>query len=193
MKNKTLLASFLAVAMISFALMLACEQEKKQVAEMTSADQIKYGEYLVNLAGCNDCHSPKIFTAQGPMPDTTRLLSGHPSDAPIPEIPPGVIAPEKWGALGSIDFTAWAGPWGVSFATNLTPDALTGMRTWDEASFIAAMRTGKHRGTGRDILPPMPWFNFMKLKDADLRAILAYLRSLKPVENKVPAPIPPGN
>jgi hypothetical protein len=90
--------------------------------------------------------------------------------------------------------TAWAGPWGVSFAINLTPDVETGIGEWSEESFIRLARTGKHQGqpNGRDILPPMPWFNMKELTDADLKAMWAYLRSLQPVKNQVPLPVLPG-
>ena len=51
------------------------------------------GRYLVNVAGCGDCHTPKLFTATGPEPDASRLLSGHPADVKLPPVPPGVIGP----------------------------------------------------------------------------------------------------
>ncbi len=90
--------------------------------------------------------------------------------------------------------TAWAGPWGVSFAVNLTPDRETGIGEWNEEMFIKAMRTGKHQGqpNGRDILPPMPWPDLKDLTDGDLKAIWAYLRSVPPVKNQVPFPLPPA-
>jgi len=88
--------------------------------------------------------------------------------------------------------TAWAGPWGISYAANLTPDQNTGLGIWTEYMFIKAMRTGKHMGAGRDILPPMPWQNLNKLSDADLRAVYAYLRTVPAVKNRVPDPVPPG-
>ena len=89
--------------------------------------------------------------------------------------------------------TAWAGPWGVSFAANLTPDKETGIAEWSEEHFIQALRTGKHQGqpNGRDILPPMPWQFFKSMTDEDLKAIFAYLRSLPPVKNQVPLPVLP--
>jgi hypothetical protein len=61
---------------------------------------------------------------------------------------------------------------------------------WSEENFIQAMRTGKHQGqpNGRDILPPMPWFNLKDLTDGDLKAIWAYMRSLPPIKNQVPFP-----
>jgi hypothetical protein len=150
------------------------------------------GEYLVHLGGCNDCHSPKTFSAAGPAVDTTRLLSGHPATAKVPTIPAGSIGPEAWGALASNDFTAWAGPWGVSFARNLTPDQATGLGSWTEAMFIQTIRDGKHQGTGRPLLPPMPWQEYRNLTDEDLSAIWAYLQSIPAVNNAVPEPIPPA-
>lgn len=153
---------------------------------------IKRGKYLVTLGGCNHCHSPKVMSPMGPVPDTTRLLSGHPADAPALEVPKGLLAPDKWGALTSNHMTEWAGPWGVSFARNLTPDVATGIGSWTEAIFIKALRTGKDMGKGRNILPPMPWQDIGESPDSDLKAIFAYLKSLKPINNAVPNPISPA-
>lgn len=155
------------------------------------ADRVKRGEYLVNLGGCNDCHSPKIMTDAGPVPDPSRLLSGHPADEKIDAIPPGLFKPGGWFTVTNGHFTAWAGPWGVSFTANLTPDEITGTGAWTEDVFIAALRSGKHMGAGRAILPPMPWQYIGQCTDQDLKDIFAYLQSLKPIENMVPAPIPP--
>jgi len=101
------------------------------------------------------------------------------------------LAPDKWGAVASNDLTAWAGLWGVSFAANLTPDQ-TGLGAWREEDFIKTMRTGKHFGIGRPVLPPMPWYDVAALTDDDLKAVFAYLRSLKPIRNAVPPPLPPA-
>jgi hypothetical protein len=91
--------------------------------------------------------------------------------------------------------TAWAGPWGVSFAANLTPDVSTGIGEWSEQTFIQTMRTGKHQGqpNGRDILPPMPWFNLKEMPEDDLKAMWAYLRSIPPIKNQVPFPVVPSS
>ena len=160
-----------------------------------SPAQIERGKMLVSGGACNDCHTPKVFVKMGPMmvpvPDTTRLLSGHPADSKLPEVPKGVIAPDQWGGVFSNDLTAWAGPWGVSFTRNLTPDVATGIGSWTEDMFVKTIKSGKHMGEGRDILPPMPWPEYRNLPDADLKAIFAYLRSIKPVENAVPDPIAP--
>ena len=89
--------------------------------------------------------------------------------------------------------TGWSGPWGVSFAANLTPDPETGvLRDFTEQQFIQTMRTGRHQGQGRQILPPMPWFNYGQMTDEDLKAVFAYLRQIPPVKNKVPDPLPPA-
>jgi mono/diheme cytochrome c family protein len=152
---------------------------------------VERGEYLATQGHCNDCHTPKVFTPDGPVLDTTRLMSGHRADVAVPAIPDGVIGPDAWGALASNDLTAWAGPWGVSFGANLTPDA-TGLAGWTPEIFTAAMRTGRHAGVGRPILPPMPWELTGRLTDDDLRALFAYLQTLRPVANTVPAPIPPA-
>jgi hypothetical protein len=158
-------------------------------------DLVKRGEYLVTIAGCHDCHTPKVQNPQGiPIPDQGRLLSGHPEKSPYPTWSPEDGQNRHAIALTNEMMTAWAGPWGVSFAANLTPDKETGIREWSQAMFIQALRTGKHQGQadGRDILPPMPWFNTRQATDEDLQAIWAYLRSLPPVKNQVPFPVPPN-
>jgi mono/diheme cytochrome c family protein len=151
----------------------------------------KHGEYLVGFGGCNDCHTPKIMGPKGPVPNPAKLLSGHQADANLPDLPQGLFAPGKWGGITNSDMTAWVGGWGTSFAANLTPDKATGTGAWTEDVFIKAMRTGKHLGTGREILPPMPWFSLAALTDQDLKDIFAYLHSVKPIVNKVPVPVPP--
>jgi len=147
------------------------------------------GRYLVEAMACSDCHTPWHVGPNGPEPDLSRGLSGHPADLlvpPAPELEPGL-----WVTTVAATNTAWAGPWGVSFTANLTPDVETGIGSWSEDTFIATLRTGKHLGMGRPILPPMPWPAFAKLSDADLRAMFAYLRSQPPIANRVPQPVPP--
>lgn len=151
-------------------------------------DPVKRGGYLVTIGGCNDCHTPLKMGPKGPEPDFTRRLSGHPAMLKMTAVP-AVDMP--WTFIGGATMTAWAGPWGVSYAANLTPDPATGLAV-DEAGFVKAMRSGKHYGAGRDILPPMPWQNLAQATDDDLKAIYAYLRSLPPIENEVPEPAPPA-
>ena len=153
-------------------------------------DPIKRGEYLVTIAGCHDCHTPLMMGANGPEPDMTRALSGHPQDFPVTG--PATLA-EPWMAATTPTLTAWSGPWGVSFTANLTSDEKTGvLRDFTEEQFIQTMRTGRHLGKGRQILPPMPWQVIGKMTDDDLKALFAYLRQVPAIENKVPEPIPPA-
>lgn len=187
MKQRNAKAPGIALLAISGTLLLlaGCSTEN------TGTSIIDRGEYLVMVGGCGDCHSPKVVTDAGPVPDAKKLLSGYPSDAKLPEIPRGIIGPAQWGAITTNDMTAWAGSWGVSFAYNLTPDPVTGIGNWDGSLFIQMLRTGKFMGTSRDMLPPMPWQAMGKMADDDLKAIFAYLKSLPPVVNAIPAPLPP--
>jgi cytochrome c len=152
--------------------------------------QIARGRYLVTIGGCNDCHTPLKKTADGPPTwDQERLLSGHPDTLVMPAVP---AASEPWGLTLGNTMTAFAGPWGVSFSRNLTPDAETGLGAWTEKDFMATIRNGRHLGRGRPLLPPMPWFNYREATDEDLKAIFAYLRSIPAVKNRVPDPRPPA-
>jgi hypothetical protein len=146
------------------------------------------GRFLVGIGGCNDCHTPLKMGPKGPEPEMTRMLSGHPEDANYPP-PPKLSGP--WFAA-TAGMTAWAGPWGISYAANLTPDQNTGLGIWTEEMFVKAMKTGKHFGVGREILPPMPWRALAPLSEEDLKAIYAYLRSIPPVKNHVPDPVLPS-
>jgi mono/diheme cytochrome c family protein len=145
------------------------------------------GEYLVLTSGCHDCHTPMMVGKDGPEPDMSRMLSGHPQSL---QMPPAPALPEgPWLVVASATNTAWAGPWGVSFTANLTPDADTGLGQWTQANFTNALRTGRHMGRGRPILPPMPIPAYKNLNDQDLEAIYTYLRSIPPVRNQVPEPL----
>lgn len=148
-------------------------------------DMVKRGEYLVTITHCHDCHTPWKDGPQGPAPDMSLALSGHPEAMKLPD-PPKPVGPWIWSGAGSN--TAFAGPWGISYAINLTPDP-TGLGSWTEKMFVDAMRTGRHAGVGRPILPPMPWPNVGKMTDADLKALFAYLKSLKPIKNSAPAAV----
>ncbi len=156
--------------------------------QAVTSHEVERGAYLVRLMVCNDCHTPHRAGPNGPEPDTSRTLSGH-REGEVVAAPMKTDGPWIWGGTGTM--TAFSGPWGVSFAANLTPDPETGLGNWDAETFIQALRTGRHEGRGRPILPPMPWPFFRQATDEDLRAIFAYLRTLPPVRNKVPQPIDP--
>lgn len=145
--------------------------------------QIERGKYLVSISGCHDCHTPLMMTAQGPVPDFSRALSGHPQGLALPP-PPAAAGPWVWGGAGTN--TAFWGPWGISYSVNITSDKETGIGTWREEDFIAMARSGRHLGVGRPILPPMPWPSLSAMTDEDLQAMYAYLQSTRPVKNAVP-------
>ncbi|MEO8521801.1 MAG: c-type cytochrome [Acidobacteriota bacterium] len=144
------------------------------------------GKYLVTATGCNDCHTPSKMGANGPEPDMALMLSGHPASMTLPP-PPAPSGP--WIVSTSASTTAFAGPWGISYTRNLTPDPESGLGQWTEQQFIDTIRTGREQGRGRELLPPMPWPMYKNFNDADLKAIFAYLRSIPAIKNKVPDPV----
>lgn len=158
-------------------------------AAAPAADAVARGAYLVRFGSCNDCHTPFRMGPKGPEPDMSRALSGHPSALGVPAAPPKLADPWVWAGTGTN--TAFAGPWGMSFSANLTPDEATGLGNWTEEQFIMALRTGRHEGKGRPILPPMPYPFVGSLNDDDLKAVFAYLRSIPAIPNRVPAPVDP--
>jgi len=182
----------LAIAAFSGAMLRAIGTEGQDAAATAAQKKtrIDRGSYLVGMMGCNDCHTPWKMGPKGPEPDMTRALTGHPQDVVLPPAP---AASGPWIWHGAATNTAFAGPWGVSFTANLTPDAETGLGKWTEEMFIATMRTARHQGKGRPILPPMPVKMIGKANDEDLKSIFAYLQSLAPVKNKVPAPVEPAD
>jgi hypothetical protein len=118
------------------------------------------------------------------------MLSGHPESLVMP--PPPALGDGPWVWMGAGTNTAFAGPWGISYAFNLTPDA-TGLKEWTEEMFVGAIKTGWHMGVenSRMILPPMPWPAYRNATEEDLKAIYAYLRTIPPISNTVPAIQPP--
>ncbi|MGN7887642.1 c-type cytochrome [Dyadobacter endophyticus] len=164
----------------------------ESVVVASKDDAVKRGEYLVTIMGCADCHAPKKMTPKGPAPDMDRFLSGHNSTQPLGTFDKSILKTGEWVVFNG-QSTAFAGPWGMSFAANLTPDE-TGIGNWSFEQFNTAMRKGKFKGleNSRPLMPPMPWFNYVNMADDDMRAIFAYLKSIKPVSNVVPSYIPPA-
>jgi mono/diheme cytochrome c family protein len=128
-----------------------------------ASTQAKRGHYIVELAGCGHCHTPGHFRGKE---DASRELGG------------GDVGFEVPGA-------------GTFVGPNLTPDKQTGLGTWSDQQIATAIRSGV-RPDGRMLSPVMPWPEFSNLNDADLKAIIVYLRTLKPVSNQVPGPLAAG-
>ena len=177
----------LAAATLLLSTSIAFAQDAP--ASAADAATVARGKYLVTIAGCNDCHTPMVMGPNGPERDMTRMLSGHPETLEMPPVPP--LPPGPWGAVAAATFTAWAGPWGVSFTANITPDMETGLGKWTFQNFKDTIRTGRRMGRGREILPPMPIPMYQHFTDEDLQAIFAYLRTIPAVKNRVPEPWAP--
>jgi len=165
----------------------ACSTRPAAPAPNAGADRLARGRLLVSIGGCNDCHTPMKFDPElgMPVPDMTRMLSGHPAGGPDPA---STLSGHDMAAIGPT-FTSFRLPFGVVYPANLTPDRDTGLGGWTEEMFVRAVRTGRHMGgSGRPILPPMPWMTLAQQSDEDLKAIFAYLQSVPAIRNDVPAP-----
>jgi hypothetical protein len=194
-KEKLILA--VAALIASVAVIFAASASRPVVPEMRKAQPdhaeiVARGKYLITVGGCNDCHTPWTIQANGkPGPDMTRELSGHPQNVKITS--PMQLRSDRFNVAWSSTNTAFSGPWGVSFTANLTPDKDTGTGIWTFDIFKNTIRNGRHWGVARELLPPMPWFNYRQMSDEDLYAIYAYTRTVKPIHNEVPQPLPPAS
>ncbi len=124
---------------------------------------VERGAYLVVIAGCNDCHTPGFFFGK---PDKDKFLGGSDVGFEIPGL-------------------------GVFNGRNITPDKETGIGAWTDEQITAAITTGK-RPDGRQLAPIMNYAAFTHMTKEDVAAVVAYLRSIPPVHNKVPGPFKPG-
>lgn len=151
-------------------------------------NQEKWGEHLVQIGGCNDCHTPKKMGPNGPEDDMSLMLSGHPAQQP----PAAFDAKEaaKKQLVVTQTFTSWVGPWGISYAENLTPDE-TGLGNWTEAQFLKALKEKKWKGidNSRPLLPPMSMMSATIMSEDELKAIFAYLKTIPPIKNVPPAAV----
>ena len=125
-----------------------------------SQEVVERGRYLTSIMDCSGCHTPG---ALGGKPDSTRPLGGSDIGFKIPSL-------------------------GIFYPPNLTPDRESGLGTWTTEQIVKAVRTGV-RPDGRMLAPVMPYHNYAILTDDDARALATYLRTLKPVRNKVPGPV----
>jgi hypothetical protein len=198
-KSYSALIAGLAIAAFGFT---SCSENKPEEPAVMSTStektsfggyesQVKWGEHLVAIGGCDDCHTPKKMTPMGPVNDTTLALSGHPAKLPAPDV--DRKATEGKGLVVTSDFTAWVGPWGITYSANLTPDE-TGTGNWTESQFLYAIRNMVSKGLpgSRPLLPPMSMMPVKNMTDDELKAIFAYLRTVKPIDNLSVQPTPPA-
>ncbi len=143
------------------AMALACAG-LSSITPAAAQTPVERGRYLANLAGCSHCHTPGHFLGKV---DMTRALGGSDVGFGIPNL-------------------------GVFVGPNLTPDKATGLGRYTDAEVTTLLRTGT-RPDGRILAPAMPWREYSTLTDADMKALIAYLRSLKPISNAVPGPFGP--
>lgn len=181
------------ITQLALLLLAICNTAAADAIENTStasinASLVERGRYIVQTSGCHDCHTPWIDGPHGPEPDMSRMLSGHPETEAVQST---AALPAPWVMASSPTNTAWSGPWGVSFTANLTSDDETGLGKWTLRMFTDTIRTGRHKGRGRPVLPPMPIPMYKHFSDADLAAIFAFLQTVPAVKNQVPEPLPP--
>jgi len=184
---RPLRTALLTIAALLFvAVVVGLYRSGPALAKEPSSRQIERGRTVAQLGGCDHCHTPvKLDPALGlPVPDRARELSGHQAGAPDPATS---LSGKDLAVIGPT-FTSFNVPLGTVYASNLTPDPETGLGAWNETLFIRTMRTGRHLGAGRPVLPPMPWRSIGDASDADLKALFAYLKSQPPIRNAVPPP-----
>ncbi len=178
-----------ATASITFVSCNSKANAKDGISEVVISQDslIKRGSYLVNAMGCDDCHSPKKFGPQGMDLDMEHRFGGHLAGSKLGKANTSVM--KDGYMLFALDLTSAVGPWGQSYAANISSDA-TGIGNWTEEQFFRAIREGKSKGLkeSRPLLPPMPWFVYKNLNDTDIKSIFAFLKTTKPVENRVPGP-----
>jgi mono/diheme cytochrome c family protein len=135
---------------------------REQDAE-AKKDVVRHGEYIAAVVGCAFCHSP--FRDDNTMIDEFKLAGG-----------------QRFQVVPFGDFVSY----------NLTSDKETGLGSWTDDQIKTFVTTGVRRDGSRMIPFPMPWPNFANMKPDDLNALVAYLRSLPPVSNRIPAPRSPN-
>ena len=196
MKTRIITAALFVVAIIIYSCnnnttpaLTAVEKDSTKNMYGDFATQVELGKHLAVIGGCADCHTPKKMTEDGPVDDVALAYSGAQSKMPLPDVTAQQLSK---GMAATYDQTAWVGPWGKSFAANITPDS-TGIGLWSEDQFINCLRNGLYKGIkgSRPLMPPMPWQDYSQMSDKELKAIFAYLKSIKPVHNVVAEYEPP--
>lgn len=192
MKKSVFILTALVLVTTASITFISCNSKanaKEGIAEVVISQDslVKRGSYLVNAMGCDDCHSPKKFGPQGMELDMEHRFGGHLAGSKLGKANTSVM--KDGYMLFALDLTSAVGPWGQSYAANISSDA-TGIGNWTEEQFLRAIREGKSKGLkeSRPLLPPMPWNVYKNLNDTDLKSIFAFLKTTKPVDNRVPGP-----
>lgn len=154
------------------------------------SSQAEWGKHIATISGCGDCHTPKKMTPQGPVDDSNFLYEGSTAKMPAPVLNAAQISK---GVAATYDNTSWIGPWGNSYSANITSDS-TGIGGWTEEQFITCIRKGLYKGIAgsRPIMPPMPVLTYRNMTDDELKALFAFLKTVKPVNNVVAEYKPPA-
>ncbi|MGE5437811.1 MAG: c-type cytochrome [Syntrophothermus sp.] len=134
--------------------------DKYHPSKVNKSNSVEYGKYLVNIAGCEDCHTP---SEKGERDMTKRFAGGHTFTTPDYTITVANISPDKETGIGN---------WTKEFFINK-------FRTYTDAKFKSVNLTKEEFNTF------MPWTMFGGMSDEDLGAIYDYLHSVKPVKNSV--------
>lgn len=192
MKHSIFIGSLVLLIALS-----GCTEKKFNLAEAKESKiktdgLVDRGKYLVLVMDCIACHTPKKMSEQGPIPDMDRYMMGFDSSSNLSQ-PPKNVPLGPW-VLFNGELTAAIGPWGTSFAANLTPHK-TGIGAWSIEQFKKAMTEGKYKGheNTRPLMPPMPVEAYKNLTNDDVEAIYMYLRTIKPIDNIVPGYIAPSS
>ncbi|HPG10093.1 MAG TPA: cytochrome c [Chitinophagaceae bacterium] len=166
--RKLIVLSAISVFVIAAAFLYSCNNNKD--AEANSAEDslkavVEHGRYLANnVAACIHCHSTRDFNKySGPVIPGTEGGGGQAFSNKELDVIPGVF-----------------------YAKNITPDPETGLGSWTDDEILRAMTKGISKN-GDTLFPLMPYASFNMMAKEDLLSIVAYLKTLKPIKNAVPA------
>lgn len=167
--------------LLSLSLFATAAQE--QTSEASAADLVERGAYLARISGCLSCHSPYRSEYADPArltPDNLQTLVFSPM---------ATLDLENGAFSGGrpIDL----GPMGVVWTANITQDVETGIGAWTDQQIEIAIRIGLNP-SGRRLYPVMPYRTYFSMADADMQALIAYLRTLAPIRNAVDRSGPSG-
>lgn len=135
----------------------------KAQADEAARDPVRRGRYMVWSIGCTYCHTP--IRADGSLVDGMLFAGG-----------------QKWTAAPFGDFVSY----------NLTSDKATGIGGWTDDQMKTLLTRGIRRDGTRMLPFPMPWASYASMTASDLSAVVAYLRTIPPISNRIPTPARPN-